>query len=301
MSTQEDLAAFNAAAGFDAELAPDEDTAVETEAPAEAAETADERPRDEAGRFVAKETDEPKLLAGKYKTPEELAAAYESLQEAFGRQGAELGQYRQQAPPTVFGRDQIEENPGQVAAQIAWQALQAGGNPEGDPTYEAALREWFDIDPYEASNFRSTLDRVRFQAELEARTAPVQSQLAEQQQQAALAQLVRQHPDLPQYGAQIQQAAQEYPALAAALNSEDPSARVEAMRALYGIAKASAPPPQGETADTASHARQLAAEADRAKQEAAVVTGGSNNTAPVSDPTEDLMRTWASLDISQIQ
>ena len=72
---------------------------------------------------------EPRLLAGKYSSPEELERAYQEAQSALGRKNDELGQLRREYNYLAqqFGYDPLADDEGTIAAtppppaQAPWQ------------------------------------------------------------------------------------------------------------------------------------------------------------------------------------
>lgn len=298
----------------------DADTVTETEAPptdpVDTAEPTDERPRDEKGRFISTEKQE-KLLAYLAKYGDDPDKAYEASVEAqstIGRLGQELGELRSvltelpdrinqqpQAPANL--EDLISEQPQQVAV---W-ALQQGNQ---EPVYEAAMREWFDQNPLEAARFEQNLRMEMLRAEIQAQQQPIQQSLKQQQEQQAVAEFARQHPDVGAYAEQIQQQAAQNPVLSRLLSSEDPQEKVGALAVLYQLAKqsgAAAPPPTVDTAspqpDPAQAAAQAIAAAEQAKAQAAVVTAGNSNTGepPAPNIADQIWEAWGKHDISRLR
>lgn len=300
------FAGFNEA--FVTEAAPDEGPPAETPTPEPDA------PSDEATATEPEpEPEQPSLLAGKYKSPEELEHAYIELQRTLGSQKNELGELRQALEERIDGLarqqnqpfydpDVISQNPGAVAQQIAVNAIQNGMEPEQNPAYNQALEDWFDQAPREATNFMLTLERVRFQQQLEERTAPLAQTVQQQQDTAVLQEFGRQHPDIGEYATQIEQIAATKPTLSNLLRSPDPQARVEALETLYLLAKAQTPSRATSEALT-DHARQTAEDAARAVQEAAVVTTGNTNQGdpPQKDYVDQMFDTWQTLGVSHLK
>jgi hypothetical protein len=158
---------------------------------------------------------EERLLAGKYKTAEELEKAYQEMQTLSGRQSEELGQLRQfrdyiqqqqtqQTPEQIY--DYGEEDP----AQATTIALQQYGAES--PVYERALRQWAEIDPFSASRFAT---EVRIQAW----NQQVQPQLQQYGLQSAMSELQSKYPDLSEYGEAMLREAENSPVVQALRDS----------------------------------------------------------------------------------
>src|SRR4051812_18493311 len=89
------------------------------------------RERDENGRFVAATAEETpaetpaeteqRLLAGKYKSPEDLERAYQEAERRLGEQGNELGQYRAYLEQMQAAQQQQAQQA--QAGQIDWATL----------------------------------------------------------------------------------------------------------------------------------------------------------------------------------
>lgn len=295
--------------------APEAETVEETEAPADVAETASDRPRNEKGQFVAKDDPDIEKFLAKYDGDITKALKGAAEQSSLvGRLGQELGELRSQVEQLPrqqqqYPADLIESDPSAVAQQLAVQSFQSGQDPEAHPAYKAVMREWYDQDPYEAAQFERTLDRVRFQAEMEQRTMPVQQTLRQQQEQQAIMDFARRNPDIPEYADQIQQLAAQNPVLGRLLESEDPTEKIGALGVLYQLAKGSSPSVSPEGPDTkqdearAASARAQAQEAEQAKAAAAVVTAANTNTGePPGKPLADqIWEAWGEHDIGRLR
>lgn len=299
---------------------PDPGTPVVDEAPADVVDTADEehatdeRPRDEKGRFISPEqADKLSKYINKYDG--DVDKAYEASVEAqslIGKLGQELGTLRSQVEnlPSQLQHQQAPTLPGDIGdliaqdpRQVAVWALQNGA---GEPVYEAAMQEWFDQDPRAAARFETELRLQQVRSEFEAQTVPVQRTLAEQEKQAAIARFTREHPDVEALAPQIQRVAAEQPFLANALSSDDPTTVVQALSALYTVAKATAPPAPDTGASQQAIAQaqaQALQQAEQAKQEAAVVTGGTNSTGDPAQPSasDEIWERWQELDIGRLK
>lgn len=247
-----------------------------------------QQPRDEAGRFVGQhepaETEEEvtddgdapvaddggevradtPLLLGKFKTPEELAQAYEALEAHLGEQGLELGRLRkieekldslaqpQSAIPQLPGNFEaiLETNPG-YAVQLAYEA---GATHE----LQAAFAVWQEDDPASAymwwSDQRVAAATKDLEARLEERLAPfreqsaqVEKQTAAQEVAAAYAALTQRYPDFEDVSKLMPDMARRAPEIVEALKR--PGSQERVLENLYWMAR-------GQRADELAAAQQ---------------------------------------------
>lgn len=244
------------------------------------------------------------LLAGKFKTPEELANAYQQLEAKLGEQGAELGQYRQlieqaqqpQPEPPPQTDDDLarfdtwaEENPVQ-AAQYALQT-----SPQ---LYERVMDNWYDLDPKTASRFERQLENAAIQQQLQATYGQPLQHVREQRQQEqileAFADVQTRYPDINNYAQQLQQAFEQYPHLLQPLQTGAPHDRVRAIEAAYLVARGLPQPQQTpQTAPQTGATPPVPAYAD--KLAAAVATGHTPPGATGGAKTE-AERIWEMFD-----
>lgn len=228
---------------------------------AQEGESAPDRPRDDQGRFVPQPgegeeagTDTPAegddgLLAGKYRTVEELVKGYQELDALNARQGNEVGQLRKEfndlvseleeepeASPSAAPQDYnrlFERNP--VAAAEA--ALAAN---DGSALAEV-VSAWEEMDEVAALKwqFQKSMEArdQQWQSRFDQAIGPVQKQTADQQFEQQVQRLHQQLPDLGQVAEHFPAVAGDFPELAAQANEGDPEARVRAVRALYDIVK----------------------------------------------------------------
>ena len=115
------------------EVSPGEETeTVATEVPTEEEIVETEQAEEEVGTAETEAVEETPLLAGKYKTTEELEKAYTEMQTVLGRQGAEVAELRGLCDEFVALREQIatpqtpQYDPGSAEEFIA-------ENPAGIP------------------------------------------------------------------------------------------------------------------------------------------------------------------------
>lgn len=133
---------------------------------------------------------EQSLLAGKYKSAQDLEAAYKNLEREKGRLAQELGEWRQQAqqtPQTPVNPDVVEEafatNPvgaRNAAQQAAQQALDQGDHL----AYEQIVETWGQYDQFGALRFDAARQAAEAQKTLMAQWQPqvaTANQYAEQQ------------------------------------------------------------------------------------------------------------------------
>lgn len=225
-----------------------------------------------------------RLLAGKYKTPEELEAAYQELQSAFGRQGQEIGELRtafeqfsatQATPapaPVAITPELIDTDP-QRATLLAYAQ-------KNEQALHLAFEQWKDIDPFTAGAWlnerrmeqaeqahRAEMEQLR--AELQSVRQPQEAAQQEQEWRAAMNDVAAQHPDfLASAERIISEVAPKYPNIIGPLASGDRKAKAEILTALYAIDRAS-------NTDPAALSQQLQEEAARAAEEARLAREGA--------------------------
>lgn len=239
------------------------------------------------------------LLAGKYRTPEELADAYRQLEQKLGEQGAELGQYRTlieqaqqqaQTPPPQTDDDLArfdawaEEQPVQ-AAQYALQT-----SPQ---LYERVMTNWYDLDPKGAGRFERALEMQTLQRQMQAAYGQPLQHVREQRQQEeileAWAEVQARHTDINAYATQIQQAFETYPHLLAPLQTGTREDRARAIEAAYLVARA-LPNPQPQAQ---GQGPVLPGAGDKV---AATVTTGHTPPGPGQTRQTEAERIWQMFD-----
>ena len=285
------------------DTAPEEGTPVaETEAPAVEADTADtqettdERPRNPDGTFAPKQqvVEEPetaaetqeRLLAGKYRSADELERAHQELQSKLGEMGNELGQYRQwyeqqqgqqqpqQVPSPDALQEQLYENPHAIIPTIQqYHAAALRGDENAAYVRDTALATLRELSAVEAERYSRWVTATELQAQQE-QQSHARTQQTQQWDQAA-ATFAQTHPDLNEFAPAMQELAQQSPAIVGLLGAQDPSVRLEVLDYLYTKAKAS-------QADTLNAVReqvnaQTVEETDRAIQDAAVASSATTN------------------------
>lgn len=163
----------------------------EPEAEAAPETPADDTPRDEQGRFTQKE-----LIAGKYKSVEELEKAYEHAQRKLGEMGQRLGALENQPEP-VYDFSQVDDdtyaNP-QLAAQHALVAKQ-----QGDAlAYERIIQSWGEYDPLGAARFDARLAAAEQMAQVQPQIQSAQQFAHQNELQSALGAVASRHEDFNQ-------------------------------------------------------------------------------------------------------
>lgn len=255
------------------------------------------------------ETTEPEpepapLLAGKYKTVEELERAYTEAQSAIGRQGNELSELRQlreqfdelrtdltrpQAPAYDPGsiEDELQLQP-HLIPQYAQSALEAGDSV----LYGKAIAAWHQVDPGGATAFQVNAHLAAERAQMDARLAPIQqaTQQAEQAAQlaAAFEAKAAEHQDFGQVmNAVTQDQLNGFPkAVVAQLETGDQNTKLEVLETLYRWSKAEQVGNLHVAAEQA--AAQAAADAQQARTDAVVATttATTDRTEAVKTPIE---------------
>lgn len=183
------------------------------------AETAPERARDEAGRFVAAEAPEPVeeeapeapaeaageaetpepeevLLAGKYKTVEALEQAYQEAQRKLGETSRDVNAYKQLEDEVRQLRDKIGEPAApqyDPASLESWFAenphlvpqAAAEARSKGDvQLFDAAMEAWYQLSPRQASAYERQIEMTSLQEQLDAKLGQSMQPLVQQQQAA---------------------------------------------------------------------------------------------------------------------
>lgn len=277
---------------------PKEPEAAETAAEVEQEQQAEERPRDDKGRFVKTQAEveaeeaEERLYAGKYRSPEELERAYAEMQQVLGAQGSELGELRQMVeqgfqqvthqfnqPRVDSGFDDLLDTNPAAAAEIALRA-------QNSAALERVRESWNELSPgsYDLwlANKQMEHRLQQMQQQLEQTTAPLHEQRTMQAATQAYFEAANEVGD----GFQDTEAAmadviRARPHMVAALQSGNRDAAKSVWLDAYSIAR-------GRVSDTLSDAaktlaREQAAANQRAKEEAALVSSGAAlETAPLT-------------------
>jgi hypothetical protein len=282
----------------EAEEAP----AAEADTTAEA-EAETEQPRDEQGRFLPREGEtaeqqEERLLAGKYKTTEDLERAYTELQSLHGRSSQELGELRRAMEERLDALQQgqqpqydyeglIDEDPA-YAVQLAYQQ-------RDEAAFRRAWEAWEEMSPgtptawWEATQAREEYRQLA--QYVQQGMQPVQQMQAQTEWDQTAAEFAKQHPaaDNAAVYTEMQRQAEQYPHMLTVLQTGAPEARLEVLDFLYTKAEKAARDRGSDTLATAQQqqAAQQRDQARAAKLDAGVTTA---TTAPTERPPIEAWR-----------
>jgi len=302
------------------EAAPEEGTTAteepEAEAPSEEEKAPEpDRPRDEKGRFIPEEKDE--LLLGKFRSADELAAAYQELESRFGTRGSELHELRQaveslqesmpaqQPQAASYDWDSLIENSPQYAAQAAYET--------GDQfQLNRAVSAWEDLSPGTPAIWAEMQAMKALVLEMQEQVPQQLQPLIDQQQDAVTQQVLgefyREHPDARDYAEQMADLMQQdplAPRLVQVLEQGTPQEKVGVLSYLYKQARVSGDPQQADNLQ--KQAQGIAVEqaqlAEQAKLEAAVVSASNSNAGDPTtpDPADQMWEAWAGFDIGRLR
>ena len=266
-----------------AEVATEASEPVEVENLEEVEDAADERPRDEQGRFVSKER--PEWLPPQFKSEEDFARSYAELQSVLGRQGQELGELRKIA-------EQIAETPAQQPAPLGQIAEALEANPEAvaywaaengnEQVLDQAIVAWSQkaMDEGDASalvdaqRFAREIEMAKLRHEFAQEVQPSIEQVRQESGKRALAiarrELAKTYPDFDQVMESVTEhdVAGLNPALLSQLQQTDPKAALETIYRWVAVGRTAQASPAPDVA-AAEAARQ---ESLAAKRLAAVAT-----------------------------
>lgn len=189
-----------------------------------------------------------RMLAGSYKTPEELERGYTELLNKFRERDNEIGQLRQQvqqqqvreqipARSNEDFEDWVVENP----IRAAEQALQSG-----DPqAYERVMDIFYDENPKMAARYENArvarAQQQQFEQRLNQAVQPFQETYQQQQQMNAWETFRSDNPDVDTMPDQMQQAVnmlyQINPDLISPLTNGTREQQVSVFQTLYAVAK----------------------------------------------------------------
>lgn len=232
-----------------------------------------------------------KLLAGKFKTAEELERAYTELQSTLGRQGTETGELRkaveelraqihapvEQPPARVQITEQlIDENPAR-ATILAY-------DQKDEASLEIAFEAWKLEDPFTASQWLSdkrleqykeqvSLEQKKLREEVKTLSAPQEAAAQREEWTSAFSIVLADHPDFGQHAERIlEEVAPKFPNILGSLADGDAQAKAEILTALYAIDRAQDTDPEKLRETLNEEARAAADEARQAREGAKVVT-----------------------------
>lgn len=302
-----------------AQLRGDEPEQAQTPEPAaetqpEAVEETGEQPRNPDGTFAKKDepqTDEPNLILGKFKSPDELARAYQELEQFKGRQSSELNELRQAleerltsfeqqvqrpvTPLTPVTQDLIDSNPA-AATELAYQQ----GN---QASLAAAFEAWEEMQPARAAAWVAEKKMEALNQEwserysqLEQKLTPVQQQAQKNELAAGIGRLREQYPDLQEFvqTPEFADLAEKIPLAKQALEAGDPEGVVSAVETVYLVHRGRA----SDNLKDASRevARSAAEEAQAMREEAFVASASATTTAPARSKADEFAEGWDTKD-----
>ena len=303
--------ALNAEAEAPVPVAETPEPVAEPEAPEPAAEVTDEpdeQPRNPDGTFAPKspatESTADQLLAGRFKSVDELERGYQELLRLDGQKSNELGELRKafeermaqfeervsQPAPLRITADLIDQNPG-AAAQLAYEQ-------RDEHALHAAFDVWKDEDPAAAASWAAARHMEQREAQLrsefeervaaiEQRFQPIADTNREQELALRTREVLVKHPDTTAFieNGMVGEIAAEFPDLGAALGSGDPVRTADALRAAVEIAKGRVAGNLEHTTETVQ--RQADEQAARARDDAYVASATQTSTPPVKTAEEE--------------
>lgn len=297
-----------------------EQPAKEEDSPAEpAAATASERPRDpETGQFLPKETAEEqgeRLLAGKYRSTEQLEQAYLEAQSLLGSLRNDQGELRaqlEQLTEAIAGQQQYQrpvQDFEQLLATDPQQATLYALTVGDQQAYERAKAEWNELAPGAPALWEQNLQMQQRLNELEAKVTGIAAPVVEQQNTRVVADVWRslsqQIPDFENLQAARSEIAGElaasgYDWVTPALESGEKPKIEAALKSLTDLARARA---SGNLVDQARAAAvEHVAATEQAKREAIVGSASTSmSDAPAKTPGERLAESWREFDISALR
>lgn len=270
-------------------------------------ETTEEEPAAESDDdVITLEIDDPEVAAFLQKYDGDLDKALRGaaeLQKMSGRQGGELGELRNELqqmkqaiergmqPQVDYTSrlDRVAEIEDDAQRSEAYQGLAEHAANAGDfESMAEVVREWKEEDPFAASMFSSTLiAQFERDAMLEQLQAQAPAPAAADDQAAVnveVSKVVERHPDIEKFLPQIGEIAKERPYLEAALQKGSPQERASALEDLYLLARSR----ETDTSSAAIQRIQVKTRQDneRAKADAAVVSGSRSSNASADQPTK---------------
>lgn len=265
--------------------------------------TPEGRPRDDQGRFVSETETEPevteeiaaeteaRLLAGKFKSQEELEAAYLEQESFKGRLTNEIGELRQafqQSQPQQQQYDPaaisalIEESP-DVATELAY----TSGN---QPVLQAAFQSWMQEDETAAKLWATTKRLDAMQAQNEQSQAQVTQSAQAREYADAFQTFAQEHPDVEQYAEAMQDVARQHSVVAEMLQSKNPQSKLQAFEFLYTKARGRASDNLDEA--TKAVAREHAEQTQRVKTEGILATSTASIPEAKPSAAEQIGAEW---------
>jgi hypothetical protein len=253
-----------------------------------------QRLRDEFGRFVSQEgeeepgadeeavaaaaerhgTDDPdkllKIIADQTAYTRELQSKLDRLANA---QEQQLAWNQQQAEPQIDYEELSDEDPAQ-AALTAYSRQ--------DPRFPSLWENWAEEEPGRAAAWLAQQEVAQLRSEMQQQTAPLYAQNVQVQQQQAVAQFGREHPDVTTYAADMAALIEERPNWKIPLEQGPPDVKIQILTDAYLFAKARASATQGEAAEQVG---QATAQATEQALSDAFVASASNAVRENSEPS----------------
>lgn len=303
----------NSAAEATADSVDNADTATEatvttTEAPAE------ERPRDEKGRFVPAADDEvgaveteltpEQQITAKFKSNDELVAAYRELEFFKGRQAEEIGELRRQAEqisqqtapqPQSYDTDAIAdhfaEHPTAILPAIE-QAYQSGDRA----LVHLGIKALDDTNPVLAGELRSEIAKRDAIAEMDNRMRPAMQAAETADLQGRAQDMAARYPDIGEFLASNDMAAlaEQFPLAKRAIVEGSAEDRFSAIESLYLIQKGRATDNLKDTSREV--ARETAEQAAALREEGFVASATQTAGSSKLSPAKLLEEQWANQD-----
>ena len=175
----------------------------------------DEQVEEVAEEAVAENVEEPELILGKFKSPDDLAAAYKELEKKFHERDQEESDDEEwiedePAPLLTFNRGEPETEDDLIewaSEDPTRAALWAVENRERitDETFNEVYRQWWQERPWEASAFQREQDMLMMQEYMAQQITPFQQQREEQMLEKANQALLQRIPDIEQYAEKVQE------------------------------------------------------------------------------------------------
>ncbi len=234
------------------------------------------------------------LLAGKFKTPEDLGKGYEELQAVLDRQGSELGELRK-LQDQVQALEQRQSAPQINQDTIDWFDEQVEQNPyaaanwarQNDPSgvlYDRAMDQWYEINPRHAGAYERHMEQQQFLAQLQGQLEPALRPLLQQKEandfQQAMVDVARRFPDFDRVSGQIMEAAESAPEVLSALQEGDLASKTRVIENLYWMAR-------GRAATSLAEAAQGAATSAAVQTQAAKMAAQIASPSVTNPPTDD--------------
>lgn len=281
------------------------DTPAEPEAPA-----AEQTPAEPEAEPVVAEPVAETLLAGKYKSVEDLVSAYESAQRRLGEQGNEIGQLRTELESrftqlqSEFRQPVYQPDPGSIDSLLDENPQQVVGLAiqRQDPVlYERAMRSWYEVDPFAANQYHL---QAAHQASQQAAQPDIDRAVAAANQaelSQAMATVQTRHPDFAEVVGSLTDPSvlltTGFPKEVLQGLNGDMQSKEAVFETLYRWQKAEQ---AGTLREVAAQVAEETAEQNRNDKKAATVASASTTTPPEvpEDEAERLSQAFKDMDLS---